>query len=90
MICRSRKLLACESPRRLLEWLYVLDLHNQDIARLCGFDLKWATQIVDLGQVNVFDIICTVIVANLASKQILESVLPHVRKGKNDYISRNS
>lgn len=59
-----------EAPWLLLERLHVLDLDNEDIARLGVLHLKGSTQVMDLGQVDVLHVICAVVVANLATSPI--------------------
>jgi hypothetical protein len=39
---------SAESPWLLFEWLDVLNLDEQDIARLSGFDVEWTRQIMNL------------------------------------------
>lgn len=58
---------ACEAPRLLLEWLYILNLYHKDISRFGAFHLKRARQVVNLGEVDVLHIVRAVIVANLSS-----------------------
>jgi hypothetical protein len=56
-----------ETPWMLLEWLDVLDLNEENIARLGRLDLEWAGQIVDLGQVDILHIVGAIIVLDLAA-----------------------
>lgn len=56
-----------ETPGRVLKRLHVLDVHNKDIARLGGLDLKGSGQVVDLGQVDIADVVCRVVVLNLTT-----------------------
>lgn len=56
-----------EPPWLVLERLHVLNLHDQDIAGLSGLDVERARQIVDFGQVDVSDVVCRVVVADLAA-----------------------
>ena len=58
---------ACEAPRLVLEWLYVLDFDDEDVSWFGVFNFERAGQVVNLGQVDVLHVICTVIVANLSS-----------------------
>ena len=44
-----------------------MDINYQHIARLRSFDVKGPSQVVDFGQVNVADVICRVIVADLTA-----------------------
>jgi hypothetical protein len=48
-----------------LKRLNIHNLDQQQIAGLCAFDLKRARKIVNLGQVYISDIVCTVVVADL-------------------------
>jgi hypothetical protein len=50
--------------------LDVLDLNNEDIAWFSSLNLKWAREIVDLGQVDIQHIICTVVISNLAASPV--------------------
>lgn len=56
-----------ESPRLILKGLDILDLNDQNIARLGSLDFEWPAQIVDLGQINVLHIIRAIVVANLST-----------------------
>lgn len=56
---------ASKSPRLLLEWLHILDLHYKNVSRFGAFHLKRPRQVVNLGEVNVLHIVRAVIVANL-------------------------
>ena len=56
---------ACKAPGLVLEGLYVLDLDDEDVSWFGAFDFERTGQVVDLGQVDVLHVICTVIVANL-------------------------
>ena len=58
---------ARKAPRLLLEWLHILDLHHEDISRFRAFHLKWAGQVVNLGEVDILHIVRAVIVADLPS-----------------------
>lgn len=57
----------CEAPWLFLEWLYVLNLNNQDVPGLCTFHLKRTREVMNSGEVDVLHIIRAVIVANLSS-----------------------
>ncbi len=59
-----------EAPWLLLEWLHVLNLDHEDIARLGVLHLKGSTQVVDRGQVDVLHVICAVVVADLATSPV--------------------
>ena len=58
---------AGEAPRLVLQWLHVLDLDEEDVAGLGGLDLKGPGQVVDAGEVDVFDVVGAVVVADLAA-----------------------
>ena len=57
---------AREAPRLLLERLYILDLHDQDVTWLGGLDLKGPGKIVDLGEIDVLHVIGAIVIADLA------------------------
>ena len=59
-----------EAPGLFLERLYVLDLDNEDVSWFGIFNLERTGQVVDLGQVDILHVICTVVVANLSSSPI--------------------
>ena len=59
-----------ETPRPLHEWLNVLDLDDEDIARLGGLNLERARAIVDLREVDVLDIIGRVVVFYLPAHPV--------------------
>lgn len=59
-----------ETPWLVLEWLHVLDLDYQDIARFSGVDIKRTGQVVDLREVYVFDVIRRVVVLDLSSSPV--------------------
>lgn len=56
-----------KAPWLLLEWLYILDLDDEDISRHGIFHLEWPRQIMDLGQVDAQHVVCTIVVSNLPS-----------------------
>lgn len=58
---------AGKSPWLFLKRLHILNLNEQDIAGLCGFNVKRTGDVVDLRQIHVFDIIGGIIVFDLAS-----------------------
>lgn len=58
---------AAESPRLVLERLHILDLDQQNVARFGGVDVKRAGKIVDLGEVDVFDVVRGIVVLDLAA-----------------------
>lgn len=59
-----------ETPRLLLEWLYVLNLDNKDITWLGALHFERPAQIMDFGKVDVLHVVCAVIVPNLTSSPI--------------------
>lgn len=61
---------SCESPWLVLHWLHIHDLDNEDISRLSSLDLEWASQIMDLGQIDVLYVVCAVVVADLATSPV--------------------
>ena len=48
----------------------VLDLDEQYVARLRSFDFEGPGEIVDLGQVDILHVICTVVVLDLSARPI--------------------
>jgi hypothetical protein len=38
--------------------LHILDIHDQDITRLGGLDLEGSGQVMNLGEVDVADVVC--------------------------------
>ena len=44
-------------------WLNIHNLHKQDISRLSSLDLEWPREVMDLGKINVFNIVGTIIVS---------------------------
>lgn len=52
-------------PRLLLQRLHVQDLDEQHVARLRGLDVEGSRQVVDLGEVDVADVVGGVVVADL-------------------------
>jgi hypothetical protein len=47
-----------ETPGRVLKRLHILDIHDQDITRLGGLDLEGSGQVMNLGEVDVADVVC--------------------------------
>jgi hypothetical protein len=56
---------AREPPGLILEGLHVLDLDEQNVAGRGALDVKGTRQVVDLGQVDVLDVVGRVVVADL-------------------------
>ena len=54
----------------VLEWLNVLDLDQQHVTGFSGLDLKRSGQIVDLGQVDIFHIVGTIVVLDLTTSPV--------------------
>jgi hypothetical protein len=50
-----------------LQGLHILDFYHQHISRLGIFNLKGTAEVVDFGQVDVFDVVCVVGVFDLAA-----------------------
>jgi hypothetical protein len=44
-----------------------LDLDDQCVTWLCILDFEWPCEVVDLGQVNVFNVVCVVGILNLTT-----------------------
>lgn len=59
-----------EAPRRVLERLHILDIDNEHITRLSRLDLEGTTQVVHFRQINITDIVCRVVVLDLASRPV--------------------
>jgi hypothetical protein len=47
-----------ETPGRVFKRLHILDIHDQDITRLGGLDLEGSGQVMNLGEVDVADVVC--------------------------------
>ncbi len=61
---------AREAPGLVLEGLHVLDLNEEDIAWFGGLDLERPGKVVDLSQINVLDIVSTVVVLDLPARPV--------------------
>jgi hypothetical protein len=59
-----------KSPWPLLKWLYIQNLHNQQITWLRALDIKGTSQVMDFGQVNIDNVVCAIIVADLAARPV--------------------
>lgn len=57
----------CEAPWLILERLHILNLNQQDIAGLGAGNIKGSGKIMNLGQVDIFDVVGRVVVLDLAS-----------------------
>jgi hypothetical protein len=58
---------ACETPRLLVEWLHILNLHDKSIAWFCCLNIEWPGEVVDLCEVDVAYVVCGVVVAYLTT-----------------------
>lgn len=56
-----------EPPGMVLEWLHILNLNQQDISGLCGFNVEGTGHGVDSSEIHILDIIGRVVVVYLAS-----------------------
>jgi hypothetical protein len=56
-----------EPPGLVLEGLYVLDFHQQDVSWLGGFDVEGTGEIVHSGEIDIFDIVGRIIVLDLSA-----------------------
>jgi hypothetical protein len=56
-----------EAPGRVLERLHILNVYDQDITGLGSLDLEWSGQVMDLGQVDVADVVGRVVVLDLTT-----------------------
>lgn len=59
-----------KAPGGVLQRLYVLNVNDQHITRLCSLDLERSGEVVDLGQIDVADIVCRIIVLDLTSSPV--------------------
>lgn len=64
------KQLTSEPPRVILQRLHVLNINNEHVARLGSLNLKRPSEIVDLGQVDVANIVCRIVVLDLAARPV--------------------
>lgn len=71
-----------------LKWLDVLNFDNKDVSGFSGLNLKWASQIMDSGKINILHVIGAVIIANLTSSPInalyLDNLIRFDRSSKRD------
>lgn len=61
---------ASEAPRLFLQRLNVLDLDDENIAWLRGFNVEWTGQVMNLRKIDITHIICRVVVANLTTSPV--------------------
>jgi hypothetical protein len=54
----------------IIQRLHVLDINNQDVTWLRSLDLKGTSEVVNLRQVDILDIICIVRVLDLTTSPI--------------------
>lgn len=59
-----------ESPRLILQRLHILNLYDKYISRFGIFDLKGSAEVVDLGQIDVLDVVCIVGVFDLTASPV--------------------
>jgi hypothetical protein len=71
LIQKPTPILLIENPRKpprlLLHRLHILDLDEQHVARFRGLDVEGSREVVDAAEVDVFDIVGGVVVADLAA-----------------------
>jgi hypothetical protein len=58
---------AGETPRRMVEWLHVCDVDDEEITGFTAFDVEWAGEVVDLCKVDITNVISTVVVPDLTA-----------------------
>ena len=51
----------------VLQRLHILNINNEHVARLGSFNLEWPGEVVDLGQIDVANIVCRIVVLDLAT-----------------------
>lgn len=56
-----------ETPRLVLERLHILNVYDQHIARLRSLDLEWTAQVVHFREINIPNVVCRVVVLDLAT-----------------------
>lgn len=54
----------------MVEWLNVGDVDDEKITGFGAFDIKRASEVVDFGEINIANIVCTVVVSNLSSSPV--------------------
>jgi hypothetical protein len=62
--------LTSETPRVVLQRLHILNINNEHVARLGSFDLEGSGEVVDFGQIDVANIVCRIIVLDLAARPV--------------------
>ena len=50
--------------------MHILNVYNKDITRLGSLDLERPGEIVDLGQIDVANVVCRIIVLDLAARPV--------------------
>ena len=61
---------ARETPWLTLEGLHVLDLDEKYVTGFRGFDFERPGEIMNPGKIDIFYIVCTIIVSNLAARPV--------------------
>ncbi len=59
-----------EAPGRVIKRLHIGNVDNKKIARLSALDIKGPGQVVDFGQVDIANVVGTVVVANLPASPV--------------------
>jgi hypothetical protein len=59
-----------EAPRLMLKGLNVLYFNKKNVTRLGGLDLERAGEVMDLGEVDVQNVISTVVVLDLSTSPV--------------------
>lgn len=63
LLCKD----SCEAPRRMVKWLDISNVDDEQISWLTPLNIKRSSQIVNLGEINITNIVSIVSVANLSS-----------------------
>ena len=71
LIQESTTIFFCEDtskpPWLVFERLNILNIDDQDITRFRRLDLEWTRQIMHTSEIDVANVVCTVVIANLSS-----------------------
>lgn len=59
-----------KAPGLLLKRLHILDLHDQNVARLSSLDLERPSQVVDLGQIDILHVVRAIVISNLPARPV--------------------
>ena len=54
----------------VLQRLHILNINNEHIARLGSLNLEGPGEVVDLGQIDVANVVCRIIVLDLAARPV--------------------